>query len=183
MFLLRNLLILFALGFAQAADERAAVDRLLNGIVRQENQLIESLRKSNALIETYIQEIPDSTKAADPVVRDHYFLGRLEFGKGLNYTAISDRDEAPGGWKRLLAKTRQTAFYPSGFAQMVLPDAESFNRETYRFDYVRREFLGDVRCLVFDVAPIENKARGKFLGRIWVEDRGLQIVRFNGTYT
>ena len=51
------------------------------------------------------------------------------------------------------------------------------------FDYVRREFLGEVRCLVFDVSPLDNKARGKFIGRIWVEDRGLQIVRFNGTYT
>jgi hypothetical protein len=48
---------------------------------------------------------------------------------------------------------------------------------------VRREFPGEVRCLIFDVSPSDKKARGKFIGRIWVEDRGLQIVRFNGAYT
>jgi hypothetical protein len=182
----RTLLVLvpFALaGVARPADDGGAVERLLDGIVRQENQLIEDLKASSAIIETYIQEIPEPGKAIEPVVRDHYFLGRLEFAKGLNYTAISDRSEAPGGWKRLLTKNRSAAFYASGFAQMVLPDADSFKRETYRFDYVRREFLGEVRCLVFDVAPIDVKVRGKFKGRIWVEDHGLQIVRFNGTYT
>jgi hypothetical protein len=49
-------------------------------------------------------------------------------------------------------------------------------------DYVRREFLGELRCLLFDVAPLEPKEAGKFKGRIWVEDRDFQIVRFNGTY-
>jgi hypothetical protein len=48
---------------------------------------------------------------------------------------------------------------------------------------VRREFLGDVRCLVFDVSPIDKSAGGQFVGSIWVEDREDRIVRFNGTYT
>ena len=45
------------------------------------------------------------------------------------------------------------------------------------------EFLGEVRCLVFDVSPRDKKAPGRFIGRIWVEDRDYHIVRFNGTYT
>ena len=48
--------------------------------------------------------------------------------------------------------------------------------------YVRREFLGDIRCLVFDVAPVNRQQAGKFVGRMWVEDRDDAIVRFNGTY-
>ena len=31
--------------------------------------------------------------------------------------------------------------------------------------------------------PSISKAVGKFIGRIWVEDREMNIVRFNGTYT
>ncbi|MGA7239629.1 MAG: hypothetical protein WBY44_28370, partial [Bryobacteraceae bacterium] len=31
--------------------------------------------------------------------------------------------------------------------------------------------------------PIDKKAAGRFIGRIWVEDRNFHIVRFNGTYT
>ncbi len=49
-------------------------------------------------------------------------------------------------------------------------------------EYVRREFLGEVRCLVFDVGPINRTEPGRFLGRVWVEDRDNSIVRFNGTY-
>src|SRR6476646_1094569 len=158
MFSIRSLLLITPLvlaGAVHAAGENAPVERLLDGIVRQENRLIDDLRDSSAIIETYIQEIPESAKAADAVVRDHYFLGRLDFAKGLSYTPIADRNEMPGGWKRLLSKSRTAAFFPSGFAQMVLPDADAFNRETYRFEYVRREFLGEVRCLVFDVAPMD----------------------------
>ena len=40
-----------------------------------------------------------------------------------------------------------------------------------------------MRCIVFDVTPASSKAKGKFIGRIWVEDRDFNIVRFNGTYT
>src|SRR5262249_17274531 len=43
------------------------------------------------------------------------------------------------------------------------------------------DFLGEVRCLVFDLAPKPHSGHGRFLGRIWVEDRNYNIVRFNGT--
>jgi hypothetical protein len=73
-------------------------------------------------------------------------------------------------------------FLPLGFAQMVMLDT-NFDRRDYDFKFVRREFLGEVRCLVMDVQPKEKAASGKFIGRIWVEDQGYNIVRFNGTYS
>jgi len=48
---------------------------------------------------------------------------------------------------------------------------------------VRREFLGEVRCLVFDVTPLPKAGKGHFIGRIWVEDQDFTVVRFNGAYT
>jgi hypothetical protein len=75
------------------------------------------------------------------------------------------------------------SYFPEGFAQMALIDTRNFDRKTYKFDYVRREFLGDVRCLVFDLSPVDSEQPGKFIGRIWVEDQGSFIVRINGTYT
>jgi hypothetical protein len=72
-------------------------------------------------------------------------------------------------------------FLPVGFAQMVMLDRD-FQRNNYDFKFVRQEFLGEVRCLVLDVQP-KGKAGGRFLGRIWVEDREYNIVRFNGTYS
>src|SRR6266705_6762023 len=49
-------------------------------------------------------------------------------------------------------------------------------------EYVGREFLGEVRCLVFDVDPVRKNDKGRFVGRIWVEDQDYHIVRFNGAY-
>jgi hypothetical protein len=35
---------------------------------------------------------------------------------------------------------------------------------------------------VFDVTPQEKSGKGRFLGRIWVEDQDYNVVRFNGAY-
>jgi hypothetical protein len=40
-----------------------------------------------------------------------------------------------------------------------------------------------VRCLVFDVTPLPKSGKGRFKGRVWAEDQGFTIVRFNGVYT
>jgi len=80
-------------------------------------------------------------------------------------------------------KNRSVVFVATGFAQMMFIDADGFSRPNYNFEYVRREFLGDVRCLVFDVEPKDKAASGRFVGRIWVDDREYRVVRFNGTYT
>jgi hypothetical protein len=57
-----------------------------------------------------------------------------------------------------------------------------FQKKYYNFTFVRREFLGEVRCLVIDVEPKADAPAGHFVGRMWVEDQDYNIVRFNGTY-
>src|SRR5204862_3717929 len=71
---------------------------------------------------------------------------------------------------------------PDGILQMIFIDTNGFDKLHYGFDYGRREFLGEVRCLVFDVTPQDKAGKGRFLGRIWVEDQDYNIVRFNGAY-
>ena len=65
---------------------------------------------------------------------------------------------------------------------MIIPDTE-FYKKYYKFNFVRREFLGEVRCLAIDVQPKPDAPSGRFEGRIWVEDQNYTIVRFNGTYS
>src|SRR5207244_2695001 len=71
---------------------------------------------------------------------------------------------------------------PDGFLQMIFIDTNGFDKQHYKFDYVRGEFLGAVRCVVFDVTPQDKAGKGRFLGRIWVEDQDYNILRFNGAY-
>jgi len=65
---------------------------------------------------------------------------------------------------------------------MIFADRDDFNRKTYDFKYVRGEFLGNVRCIVFDMFPKRGTGKGRFRGRIWVEDQNYNIVRLNGFY-
>ncbi len=83
-----------------------------------------------------------------------------------------------GGFNKLF----KVQYQPIGFSWMVYADRTDFDREHYDFHYIHREFLGDVRCLVFDVTPKKNSGKGRFLGRVWVEDQDYNIVRLNGTY-
>ncbi len=74
-------------------------------------------------------------------------------------------------------------FHESGFVQMVLMDSNDFDRQHYVFGYVRNDFLGNTPTAVFDVTPINGKrATGRFFGRIWVETRDGNVVRFNGNF-
>ncbi len=162
-------------------EQDAAAERLLDRVAQQEAEFTSRLQSRSAILETYIQEMPapDSSE----VTQDHYFLGRLDFSKNLSYTPMAAHNVPPPAGRLAFLHSGPSVFVPSGFGQMALLDSSGFDRAGYEINFDRREFLGEVRCLVFDVAPRDKKAQGKFIGRIWVEDRDLHIVRFNGTYT
>jgi hypothetical protein len=161
-----------------------AVDRLLDRIVSQEQQFLARLSTRAPLFETYVQEAGEPT--SDRPTRDHYFLGRARIVQNVGYESLIEKTIAPEAKGRLFGlgpkpKNQPLAFLPRGFAQMAVIDLNGFSRENYRFDFVRREFLGDVRALVFDVSPVRREP-GRFVGRIWAEEQSAAIVRFNGTY-
>ncbi len=184
------LLILFAaLPLAAAEPADALVEKLLDRIVGREHTFLTTIQARMPLVETYIQETPENSDVSARPTKDHYFLGRFRLGDTITYEPLVQRTDAPtpksNSWlpfRADAAKSQPLTFLPRGFAQMAVIDLHDFNRQTYRFEYVRREFLGDIRCLVFDVTPVDRQQAGKFVGRMWVEDRDDAIVRFNGTY-
>ena len=88
----------------------------------------------------------------------------------------SDRRKQRGVMLRLTSDPPNVG---NAFAAMVAPDWRELDRKRYEFTYVRREFLGESRCFVFDVRPLREGKEG-FVGRIWIEDRDYNLVRFNG---
>jgi hypothetical protein len=169
---------------ALPAQTRDPVDKFLTRMVEREGEFTRRLGTTAPLLETYIQELAGPTPPAPGAeVRDHYFLGRLNAAEGNRYVPLAARSQTRRGNRLLFLGRSETTFVPAGFAQMILIDGAGFNRANYHFEYVRREFLGDVRCLAFDVQPTDPKAAGRFIGRIWVDDQQAVIVRFNGTYT
>ncbi|HTP67268.1 MAG TPA: M48 family metalloprotease [Dongiaceae bacterium] len=165
-----------------AAQQPNSNDEIVDRVVAQERLEVQQLRNYAPLVETYIQYIrPDKELIAVPD-GDRYFLGRAKLANGvvLEPLAIETplKRKASDDWREFL----NVGFVPGGFLQMIYVDASGFDRQHYKFDYIRREFLGEVRCLVFDIAPLNKQEKGRFVGRIWVEDRDYHIVRFNGSY-
>ena len=124
---------------------------------------------------------PDKDMGAIPV-RDHYFLGQADLSKGIVDHSMLRAQE--GEVRRLQPHCRTWAalftssYVPEGFLQMIYIDTKGFDRQHYQFDYVRREFLGEVRCVVFDVTPLPKSGKGRFKGRIWAEDQDLHDRAF-----
>lgn len=162
------------------------VNQAIDKIIAREHEENATIRRYTPIIETYIQDMkPDKDMGAVPV-SDHYFLGQANLAKGVvNESMLSNKKGKLDQFNPLahLAGFFESSYVPEGFLQMIYLDTSSFDRQHYQFDYSGRQFLGEVRCLVFDVTPLPKSGRGRFKGRIWAEDQGFTIVRFNGVYT
>jgi Peptidase family M48 len=159
------------------------MDQVVDRTIQREHGLMELLKTRTPLVETYLQNLKADPKLGAVPSEDHYFLGRLDLGESIDRRDYLSRDES--FQKNLLggvSKLFKFEYKPMGFSWMIFADRDDFDREHYTFKYARREFLGDVRCLVFDVTPKKDAGKGRFLGRIWVEDQDYNIVRLNGTY-
>jgi hypothetical protein len=167
---------------AAAPTSVASFDEVIDRVVQQEHVLLAQIRTLHPMVETYLQNLKsDGHKDASPV-SDQYFLGRLNMSDGPeDISFLADRSYVRSHLRKL-GDIFAPHYEPQGFAQMIVPD-NNLHKKDYRFNFVRREFLGAVRCLVIDVQPKTDVSRGRFLGRIWVEDQEYNIVRFNGTYS
>jgi hypothetical protein len=171
----------------QSLPPIGALDQVVSRVTSRETREMAMIRQHSPLVETYIQKVriteSDGTWVPDG---DHYFIGRAEFSKGLDLKPLPAPSD--GSLHHVVASLTRlfdfgTEFLPQGFLQLIYPDTDGLNTQNYNFDYIHREFLGEVRTLVFDVTPKKKAAKGRFLGRIWVEDQDYTIVRFNGSYS
>jgi len=173
------------------AQDQSTTNDLVDRITKREMQEVDIIRKYNPIVETYIQDMQPNPEFGSVPVKDHYFLGVADFRKHVLEHSLL---EEPGKRKmpsqlRALALAEvwpsdlwSSGIEPLGLLEMVFVEKRDFDTRHYRFDYVRREFLGEVRCFVMDVTPLPHSGQGRFKGRIWVEEHDYTIVRFNGIY-
>jgi hypothetical protein len=181
LFLLLVLTIVFCNFPATATEARVAQEnpdqKVIDAIIKREEELVKSLTQYSPIVETYMQHFsPDKELGAVPT-SDEYFLTKLAAGpewKGFSMT------ESKGFLSKIastLTSVYSIKYDRMGLVEMILINEDGFDAEKDSLQFVRKEFLGDVRCLVFDV---RTKASNRFTGRIWVEDEDYNVVRFNG---
>jgi hypothetical protein len=159
------------------------VNQAIDRMIAREHDEVATIRRYRPIIETYIQDMkPDKSMGVVPV-HDHYFLGQANLTRGVVDTSMLEKKRGKFGGLGHLDDLVGSSFVPEGFLQMVYLDTNGFDRAHYQFDYIGREFLGEVRCLVFDLRPLPKSGKGRFNGRVWAEDQDFTIVRFNGVYT
>jgi hypothetical protein len=177
----------------------AAQNALIDKAIAREKVVIKTVRDRAPLVETYIQNMrPDPVLGQVPE-SDQHFLGRVEFNKIIGDTPYeenkstskgTDKDGKLGflkhsvGFLTGVGGSLHLNFNEAGFVQMLLMDSKDFDREHYKFGFVRNDFLGNTPTAVFDVTPADGKRSfGRFFGRIWVETRNGNVVRFNGDFS
>jgi len=161
----------------------AGMDQAVDRLIKREHALMELLNTRTPIVETYLQDLKFDPQVGPVPAQDHYFLGRMDLGESVDRREYLSKDTSfekhlLGGFNKLY----KLEYKPLGFSWMIYADRDDFNRQTYDFKYVHREFLGDVRCFVFEVSAKKGSGNGRFRGRIWVEDQDYNIVRLNGTY-
>jgi len=165
------------------------MDQVVDRVIMREKELIKFLSPRTPVVETYLQNLTQDPQLGPIPQDDHYFLGRMDLSQSIDRSDYLDgkgKDTKNESMEKHLlgefTKKFKFQYQPLGFSWMIFADRSDFDRAHYDFHYARREFLGDVRCLVFDLTPKKDAGKGRFLGRIWVEDQDFNIVRLNGTY-
>ena len=162
------------------------VNEAIDRIIAREHDENAVIRRYSPIVETYVQDMKADPEMGIVPFRDHYYLGQASLANGIADDSMLDKKKKGKAedFNPLshLSGSSGPNYDPHGFLQMIYVDTNGFDREHYEFDYVGREFLGEVRCVVFDVTPLPKTGKGRFTGRIWAEDQGFAIVRFNGMF-
>src|SRR6267143_3519160 len=126
---------------AQVSQTAPKLDEIVERMIKQEHDTIAGFDLYRPIVETYIQVVrPDKLMGTVPKSA-FYFLGQADFRRRLNVHSLIERTRKVSLW----------SFEPAGFLQMIFIDRGVFDRAHYKFSYSGREFLGEVRCYVFDV--------------------------------
>src|SRR6201987_585042 len=163
------------------------VDPLVAAAAKHERSILKAAVEGHPLVETYLQYTP---KGSSSPQKDTYSLGSIDQRKTLSEDAYQ-REVATKLSGRLLSLAKDIGIgNPEevdtfAFADMLSPDFTELDGQHYHFEFRRYVFVGTRRMALYDVSPVSTKKafqRGRFLGRIWIDQQDAVIARYNGVF-
>src|SRR5271157_4911196 len=130
------------------------MDQVVDRVIMREKDLIKFLSPRTPIVETYLQNLQQDPQLGPVPQDDHYFLGRMDLSQSIDRSDYLDGKGSKDKGEEGMEKHLLGEF-----------------TKKFKFQY---QPLGFSWMIYAD--------RGRFLGRIWVEDQDFNIVRLNGTY-
>ncbi len=156
-------------------------DPLIVRMAASENAMLARIGKQAPLVETYLQVV--SRKGESPVT-DRYYLHRIDLGSVIRETMYDQPGRNCSKFSTALkiaslsVRHAPISFNSAGFVEMLSPGIHGFDPANFKFEFLRNEFIGNVKTAVYDVLPAKL---GYFRGRFWIEEQG-NLVRFTGAF-
>ena len=150
MFILRRILIVAALISALQRNvtwgQQPSVDQVVDRIVQRENEEVKTLQQYHPIIETYVQDMRADQELGTSPITDHYFLGKMTLseGKVQRPSEVDKKERSKSVKQEGLSRLFNKETIADGFLSLIYVDSNGFDRQHYRFDFVRRELLGEV---------------------------------------
>src|SRR3954468_2671963 len=130
-----------------SSQANSAFDQLVDRVINREAENRKSTEQYNPIAETYIQRFHPVKEVGEAPEGDDYFIGRVAFAEG---TKVRSMNARTSWWQKVVGEPIGK-FNGDGFSQMVQIDERGLDRAHYNFEFVGREFLGELRCIVLDV--------------------------------
>src|SRR5262245_990259 len=143
---------LFAVGSGQTpqgtpGSKTVSVDEIIERMGKSEMAVLTRMKAFHPLVEVYIQNLAPDEQLGTVPTQDEYFLGQFDFKDGPKLRPLS---VARKGSKEQ-SKGLGIQYLPDGFAAMSVPDWRLLDASKYDFKFIKREFLGETRCVIFEV--------------------------------
>src|SRR5580658_901488 len=143
-------------GTASQTPQGAAaktVDQAIDRIIARERDEVTTIERFRPIVETYIQDMKPDPNMGNVPSGDHYLLGQADLSNGaVEHSLLASKKGALDSLNPMthVGGSSNSPHSPEVFLRMIFIDTKGFDRQTYQFEYVHREFVGEVRCVVFD---------------------------------
>jgi hypothetical protein len=164
-------------------------------IFAKERDMVRKLASVHFVTEAYMQSLghPQAKgmdlalgEESDSVIDDLYVLAQVDFGREYGDRPVERVLFGEHPWRRHYIQKNTGALehiFPAGFLSMFFVDLYGFDADRYSLIYRGSENLAGTECLVFTVAPVNERDSGRFRGEIWIDSSSYSIVRAKGVFT
>ena len=155
----------------------------MNRAVEREHALMEMLKTRTPMVETYLQNLKFLPQGGSVPVRRPLLPRPNGSGRHHRSHRLSQRKEYAGPSLGRLPEALQDSVPPPGLLLDDLCRPRPTSTASITTSALRTaNFWATCAAWSSTVTPKKDSGKGRFVGRIWVEDQDYNIVRLNGTY-